>query len=84
MVKSTTEELDIAQFGRVLHNRPKEMNMTGKSEQEIQEMPDWPPHASALHFSEGHQSYGSTGQLFVVKNGQWERVRPATVTNGDR
>lgn len=56
--------------------------MSHKSEQEIQEMPDWPPQASASVFDEGHQSYGSTGQLWVVKNRQWARVRPA-VPNGE-
>lgn len=38
------------------------------------EMPDWPPQASAIGLPEGERRYGSTGQLFEVKNGRWERL----------
>lgn len=36
---------------------------------------DWPPMASAIGLPEGERRHGSTGQLFEVKNGRWERVR---------
>jgi hypothetical protein len=39
------------------------------------EMPDWPPRASAIGLPDGERRYGSTGQLFEVNNGQWIRVR---------
>jgi hypothetical protein len=42
------------------------------------EMPDWPPQVSAVGRPEGSFRHGSTGQLFVVKNGQWKRVSPRT------
>jgi len=48
----------------------------------IESRPDWPPRASASVFPDGHQSYGSTGQLFEVKNGQWVRVREPNKTKG--
>lgn len=49
------------------------------------EMPDWPPQASAAGLPDGVFRRGSTGQQFVVQNGRWERVRkPASVPNGDR
>lgn len=37
-------------------------------------MPDWPPRTSASEFPEGFRRYGSTGQLFEVRNRQWTRV----------
>jgi hypothetical protein len=42
---------------------------------QIDEMPDWPPKGSAFNYPEGTFRDGSTGQRFVVKNGQWVRVR---------
>src|SRR5580692_8450769 len=36
--------------------------------------PDWPPMASAVGLPDGHEQRGSTGQLFHVKNGRWERL----------
>lgn len=36
--------------------------------------PDWPPARSAHGLQDGMQAYGSTGQLFEVKNSQWIRV----------
>lgn len=36
---------------------------------------DWPPQGSSIELPEGEFRRGSTGQLFVVKNGRWERVR---------
>lgn len=39
------------------------------------EAPDWPPMRSAIGLPDGECAYGSTGQLFEVKNGRWERVR---------
>lgn len=37
--------------------------------------PDWPPSSSASNLPEGTPKYGSTGQLFEAKGGQWVRVR---------
>lgn len=37
--------------------------------------PDWPPQTSASTRAEGERAYGSTGQLFIVQNRQWVRVR---------
>lgn len=37
--------------------------------------PDWPPQSSAARLPEGTRKYGSTGQLFEARNGQWVRVR---------
>src|SRR5207247_1238231 len=45
--------------------------MSDKSEHEI---PDWPPHLSAVDLPDGEFRHGSTGQLFEVKNGQWIRA----------
>ena len=36
--------------------------------------PEWPPQASAVGLAEGTMRHGSTGQLFEVKNGRWERA----------
>ena len=44
--------------------------------------PDWPPQASAVGLLEGTLRYGSTGQLFEVKNGRWERA--SDVPHDDR
>jgi hypothetical protein len=38
------------------------------------DMPDWPPVMSAADMPDGLRRYGSTGQLFEVKNGRWVRV----------
>lgn len=47
------------------------------------EMPDWPPQATAVGLPDGVFRRGSTGQQFVVRNGRWERVRkPAPHPNG--
>jgi hypothetical protein len=35
--------------------------------------PDWPPQISAVGLPDGERRYGSTGQSFEVKNGQWVR-----------
>jgi len=35
---------------------------------------DWPPVSSAWAHPEGTRKYGSTGQLWEVRNGQWWRV----------
>jgi len=45
--------------------------MIDKSEHE---MSDWPPQASAVGLPDGTFRHGSTGQLFEVKNGRWERA----------
>lgn len=42
-------------------------------------MPDWPPAGSAWNLPEGTQRYGSTGQLFEVRNKQWVRVEKGKV-----
>jgi hypothetical protein len=44
------------------------------SENPEREAPDWPPQASAIGLPEGTLRHGSTGQLFEVKNGRWERA----------
>jgi hypothetical protein len=44
-----------------------------------QQQPDWPPQRSAVGLTDGHEARGSTGQLFRVKNGRWERVRTVKV-----
>lgn len=36
--------------------------------------PDWQPNSSAWRLPEGSRRYGSTGQLFEVRNQQWVRV----------
>lgn len=41
--------------------------------------PDWPPKSSAARLRDGTTRYGSTGQLFEVKNGRWVRVRDKEV-----
>jgi hypothetical protein len=40
------------------------------------EMPDLPPQMSAVGLPDGAWRYGSTGQLFEAKNGQWIRCLP--------
>lgn len=35
---------------------------------------DWSPAAMAAAYAEGTRKYGSTGQLWEVRNGQWVRV----------
>ena len=40
------------------------------------EMPDCPPQTSALGLPDGAWGYGSTGQLFEAKDGQWIRCLP--------
>lgn len=35
--------------------------------------PDWPPAASARDFPEGTGRHGSTGQLWLVRDGRWAR-----------
>ena len=40
------------------------------------EMPDLPPQMSAAGLPDGAWRYGSTGQLFEAKNGQWIRCVP--------
>jgi hypothetical protein len=47
------------------------MSDRDKTQHDVQ---DWPPMRSAAGLLDGTQSYGSTGQLFEVKNGQWVRV----------
>lgn len=34
---------------------------------------DWPPRQSAFLLPEGTRKYGSTGQLWEVRSGQWVR-----------
>lgn len=36
--------------------------------------PDWMPAASAFDFPEGERRYGSTGQVWQVRNRQWVRI----------
>lgn len=36
---------------------------------------DWPPTDSAWRHAEGFTKYGSTGQLWQVRNKQWVRVK---------
>lgn len=36
--------------------------------------PDWPPRASAYDKPDGYAQRGSSGQLFIVRKGRWERV----------
>lgn len=36
--------------------------------------PDWPPRLSAEGLPEGHRRFGSTGQLFEVRDSRWVRV----------
>lgn len=50
----------------------------------LDEMPDWPPAGPAWMRSEGAFAYGSTGQKFVVQNGQWLRVRKPKLVNDDQ
>jgi hypothetical protein len=50
-----------------------EFEETGMSATIIQ--PDWPPARSAIGLQDGERHYGSTGQLFEVRNQQWVRVR---------
>jgi len=40
------------------------------------EMRDFPPQMSAVGLPDGAWRYGSTGQLFEAKNGQWIRCLP--------
>ena len=40
------------------------------------EMRDFPPQMSAVGLPDGAWRYGSTGQLFEAKNGQWIRYLP--------
>ena len=40
-------------------------------------LPDWPPRVSATGLREGHRRFGSTGQLFEVRNGRWVRIKKA-------
>lgn len=36
--------------------------------------PDWPPVHSAWQLPEGKRRYGSTGQLWEVRDRQWVRI----------
>lgn len=38
------------------------------------EQPTWEPQRSAVGVPDGERAYGSTGQLFEARNGQWVRV----------
>ena len=38
-----------------------------------EQTPDWPPASSAVGLADGVRRYGSTGQLWEVKGGQWIR-----------
>lgn len=43
--------------------------------------PDWPPVSSAPEVNDGERRYGSTGQLWQARNGQWVRLKkPAAVS----
>jgi len=44
-------------------------------ESALDRMPDWPPQSSAVGLRDGERRHGSTGQLFEVHDGRWERVR---------
>ena len=49
--------------------------------------PDWPPSSSAAAHPEGTRKYGSTGQLWQVRSGQWVRLTMPRVVpgvNGER
>lgn len=41
---------------------------------EEKDKPDWPPARTALDLPNGTTAFGSTGQSFVVKDGQWRRA----------
>ncbi len=43
------------------------------------QQPDWPPPQSAFLLDEGTRKYGSTGQLWQVRNRQWVRIKPLAV-----
>jgi len=45
----------------------------------MQQTPDWPPQASAVGLPDGERRNGSTGQIFKVSNGRWERVPMVTI-----
>jgi len=53
-------------------------NMGDKKPQE-HEAPDWPPRRSAVGLPDGERGYGSTGQSFIVKDGQWIRIQKLTI-----
>jgi hypothetical protein len=39
-------------------------------------MPDeYPPELEATEFPEGHQCYGTTGQVFEVRDGRWVLIK---------
>ena len=40
-------------------------------------LPDWPPRISAIGLKDGHRRFGSTGQLFEVRDGRWVRIKKA-------
>ena len=42
------------------------------------EHPDWMPRASAITLPDGLHRFGSTGQLWVVRAGQWYRIKNPT------
>lgn len=44
-------------------------------ERALDRQPDWPPRRSAVGLPDGERRHGSTGQLFEVKNGRWERLK---------
>jgi hypothetical protein len=59
--------------------------MNDQAEENTQySIPDWPPQRSAVDLPDGERGTGSTGQLFEVKNGRWERVKsthPKSISN---
>lgn len=59
---------------------PRRIEMTGVTIVEGttgDHAPDWPPQASAIGLRDGHRRFGSTGQLFEVRDGRWVRIKKA-------
>lgn len=52
----------------------------------LDEMPDWPPRASAIGLPEGEKRRGGTGQLWQVREGRWVRLKAlrAVPENGNQ
>lgn len=47
----------------------------------LDDAPDWPPRASASDYADGFRCFSSVGQVWVVRGGQWLRIkRPRLIT----
>ena len=64
---------------RFLHDAMKYAASCVESDR-LDMLPDWPPRVSAIGLPDGHRRFGSTGQLFEVRNGQWMRIKRAIET----